>query len=80
MWGYEWVCACVPGCVYGMPGMHGCVWKSAEVRGCLRVCVLDEFSEYLLETRVNTSADFDTYPIRIFLAKYIASYSSTRPA
>ena len=33
----------------------------------LRVCVLDEFSEYLLETRVNTSADFNTYPIRIFL-------------
>ena len=34
-----------------------CVWKCAEVGGCLRVCVLDEFSEYLLETRVNTSAD-----------------------
>ena len=30
------------------------------------MCVLDEFSEYLLETRVNTSADFNTYPIRIF--------------
>ena len=44
-----------------------CVWKCAEVGGCLRVCVLDEFSEYLLETRVNTSADFNTYPIRIFL-------------
>ena len=38
-----------------------------EVRKCLRVCVLDEFSEYLLETRVNTSADFNTYPIRIFI-------------
>ena len=48
-------------------GVHGCVWKSAEVCECLRVCVLDEFSEYLLETRVNTSADFNTYPIRIFL-------------
>ena len=27
---------------------------------------MDEFSEYLLETRVNTSADFNTNPIRIF--------------
>ena len=47
-------------------GVHGCVWKSEEVHKCLQVCVLDEFSEYLLETRVNTSADFNTYPIRIF--------------
>ena len=45
-------------------GVHGCVWKCAGVYEC--VCVLDEFSEYLLETRVNTSADFNTYPIRIF--------------
>ena len=37
------------------------------MRGCLPVSVLDEFSEYLLETRVNTSADFNTYPIRIFI-------------
>ena len=26
----------------------------------------DEFSEYLLENRFPTSADFNTYPIRIF--------------
>ena len=26
----------------------------------------DEFSEFLLENRVPTSADFNTYPIRIF--------------
>ena len=58
------VCAVCAVCT----GVHGCVWKSAEVRGCLRVCVLDEFSEYLLETRVNTSVDFNTYPIRIFCA------------
>ena len=32
--------------------------------------MLDEFSEYLLETRINTSADFNMYPIRIF---YIGS-------
>ena len=31
------------------------------------MCALDEFSEYLLENRVPTSADFNTYPIRIFL-------------
>ena len=31
------------------------------------MCVLDEFSEYILETRFNTSADFNTYPIQIFL-------------
>ena len=56
--GYVWAHLCV--------GVHGCVWKSAEVCECLRVCVLDEFSEYLLETRVNTSANFNTYPIQIF--------------
>ena len=57
------VCAGVRKCTYmyvGGWGVSGCV------RGCLRVCVLDEFSEYLLETRGNTSADFNTYPIRIF--------------
>ena len=27
----------------------------------------DEFSEFLLENRVPTSADFNTYPIRILL-------------
>ena len=34
--------------------MHRCAW------------VWDEFSEYLLETRVLTSADFNRYPIQIF--------------
>ena len=63
------VCAGVPKCTYmymGGCGMRSCAWVCAEVHGCLRVCLLDEFSEYLLETRVNTSADFNTYPIRIF--------------
>ena len=36
--------------------------------------MLDEFTEYLLETRVNTSADFDMYPIQIF---YISSSFSS---
>ena len=66
MHGYTQVCASVHTCTWVGAGVHVCVWKFAEVRGCLRVCVLDEFSEYLLETRVNTSADFNTYPIRIF--------------
>ena len=32
-----------------------------------RARVWNEFSEYLLETRVLTSSDFNTYPIRFFL-------------
>ena len=35
------------------------VCRSVRVSASVRV--LDEFSEYLLETRVNTSADFNTY-------------------
>ena len=61
-------CLCEQVCAV-CAGVHGCVWKSEEVHKCLQVCVLDEFSEYLLETRVNTSADFNTYPIRIFSTK-----------
>ena len=69
------VCAGVSGCVLvsaGVCGMPKCEWVCVEVCGSVRVSaslcsVLDEFSEYLLETRVNTSADFNTYPIRIFL-------------
>ena len=53
MCGYVWVCAV-------STGVCGSVRVSASV------CVLDEFSEYLLETRVNTSADFNMYPIQIF--------------
>ena len=30
------------------------------------MCAWDEFSEYLLEDRVPTSADFNMYPIQIF--------------
>ena len=40
-------------------GVCGYAWVCA--------CVWDEFSEFLLENRVHTSADFNTYPIRIFL-------------
>ena len=46
--------------------VHWCAQVCIKVCGCLRVCAWDEFSEYLLENRVPTSADFDTYPIRFF--------------
>ena len=63
--GYARVCA----------GVRGCVRVCAGVRGCARVCtgvrgyawVWDVFSEFLLENRVPTSADFNTFPIRIFI-------------
>ena len=55
MWEWALVCAGVCGSVQVYAGVHGC----AEVW----VGVWDEFSEYLLETRVLTSADFNMYPI-----------------
>ena len=43
----------------------------ADVCGCAHGWMWDEFSEYLLETWVLTSADFNTYPIRIcFLVSF----------
>ena len=69
---HRWVCVGGRGsawvCVYGYgqvcAGMGGCrcAWVCA--------CVWDEFSEFLLENRVPTSADFNTYPIRIFIIKF----------
>ena len=49
------VCAVVCGSVQVYVGVHGCaeVWVGGR----------DEFSEYLLETRVLTSPDFNMYPI-----------------
>ena len=74
----------VPGCVRVWMGMRGYVLVCAGVRRCVRVCtgvrwcvrgyawvyacVWDEFSEFFLETRVLTSADFNIYPIRILLS------------
>ena len=56
--GYAQVCS----------GVGGSAQVCAGVHGYARVCasVWDEFSEFLLENRVPTSADFNTYPIRIF--------------
>ena len=50
-----------PGCA----GVCGRVQVYAGVHGCAEVWVgvWDEFSEYLLETRFLTSADFNMYPI-----------------
>ena len=67
------VCVGVRGCAGG--GVHRCAWVwegvgRRGVRGCALVyaCVWDEFSEFFLETRVLTSADFNIYPIRILLS------------
>ena len=60
--GYAWVCVGVHRCVRVCTGMRWCVRGYAWVYAC----VWDEFSEFLLENRVPTSADFNTYPIRIF--------------
>ena len=63
MHGYVWVCVGVRRCVRVCTGVRWCVHGYAWVYAC----VWDEFSEFLLENRVPTSADFNTYPIRIFL-------------
>ena len=55
-------CAGVYKCSLLCAAMPGC----KQVSICVCVCVWDEFSEYLLETRVLTSADFNAYPIQIF--------------
>ena len=74
-----WVCAGMRECarVRGCVGMCGSTQVCAGVHWCVRgfawvyACVWDEFSEFLLENRVPTSADFNTYPIRIFCVKFV---------
>ena len=81
--GWAWVCVqhaqvCIGiggcglvrgGCGQVRVGVCGYGWVWADVGGCAWVCkcVWDEFSEFLPENRVPTSADFNTYPIQIFL-------------
>ena len=76
------MCAGISECVRVCPCIHGSVQVCAIVCGCtlgfvlvcigvcgyarVCTCVWDEFSEFLPENRVPTSADFNTYPIRIF--------------
>ena len=54
-------------------GVHRCALVCLSVWGsggcapvCAQVCVRNEFSEYLLETRFLTSANYSTHPLRIF--------------
>ena len=61
--GFALVCMSVLECAMVCAGVCGSAWVSVSV------CVWDEFSEYLLENRVPTSVDFNTYPIRIFYLK-----------
>ena len=74
--GYAQVCTGVRGYARVCTGMRGYARVYAGVHWCVRgyawvyACVWDEFSEFLLENRVPTSADFNTYPIRIFYVKY----------
>ena len=82
VWGVRrcvWVCTvmrgcalvCASVCMYAL--VHRCVCVYSGVCRytwvCLGMCgcVGDEVSEYILETGVLTSADFNTYPIRIFM-------------
>ena len=72
--GHQWVCVeCVRVCASVREYVRGCVQVWEGVHGCARVCtgvrgyawVWDVSSEFLLENRVPTSADFNTFPIRI---------------
>ena len=62
-------------CMRVYAGVHGCVRVHVGVHGCAQVCVdmlgcahvRDEISEFPLDNRVNTSADYNMYPIRIFV-------------
>ena len=58
------VCASVCGFARVCGGLQECAGVCTGVRGY--VWVWDVFSEFLLENRVPTSADFNTFPIRIF--------------
>ena len=63
------MCAGVRWCARVCAAVVGCGRVCAGVRGYAQVsaCVWDEFLEFLPENRVPTSADFNMYPIRIFV-------------
>ena len=64
MSGCAQVCAGGPRCTWLYPDVCGmCVGMHGYAKVC--ACVWDEFSEFLPQNRVPTSADFNTYPIRI---------------
>ena len=72
------VCESVVRCGRECMGVRRCARVCTGVRGCARVCtgvrgyawVWDVFSEFLLENRVPTSADFNTFPIQILVITY----------
>ena len=76
------MCVGVHGCAQVRTGVHRCAWVCAGVSGSVWVCagvsgsvwvcqgVRDELSEYLLETRFLTSANYNPHPLRIFLSFY----------
>ena len=50
----------------GVPGVHGGEWVCEWVHVVVQGCVWNEFSEYLLETRFLTSANYNPHPLQIF--------------
>ena len=80
---YAWVCAGVCGRMHGVrgfvqvfvgvwAGVCACEYICMGVCGSAQVCVgVREFSEFLPENRVLTSADFNMYPTRIFFEELV---------
>ena len=65
--GHGWMCTGVHRFVQVCMGVCRCEWECVGVCMCVRVCGgVREFSEFLQENRVLTSADFNMYPIQIF--------------
>ena len=68
--GYVWVSIGVQGYALVCTGVLWCAGVCGGMFRCMRICmgvhgcVWDVFSEYHLETRVLTSANFNMYPIQ----------------
>ena len=68
-------CAGVCAGVLVITGVRGCEWvgvrryAEGDVLVCAGVyrCMWDEFSEYLMETRFLTSANYNPHPLPIFI-------------
>ena len=57
-------------------GVYKCQLLCAAMPGCKQVSICDEFSEYLLETRFLTSANYSTHPLRIFFMLSLYHFKS----
>ena len=62
---YVRVCVGVCWCGWVYMSVHNCVWVCMGLFGCVWEW-WDKYSEYLLETRFLTSANYNTHPLRIF--------------